>query len=78
MQITDVDKDNQKVSSSSNGSSSSGDWFANIFNYKKNSNSSDVQTDDDKTNDDLEDLDEAQSLTAKYVQRSPTVPIKVG
>ena len=27
--------------------------------------------------DEEEDLDEAKSLTARYVQRSPTVPIKV-
>ena len=50
-----------------------------ILNIQKDSNSSsDSHIDASKYNDDFdEDIDEAQSLAAKYVQRSPTVPIKV-
>ena len=51
-----------------------------MFHIQKDSScSSDANLDEeDKFNEeDDEELDEARSLTARYVQRSPTVPIKV-
>ena len=40
-------------------------------------NEGNLYVDDKYLEEEDEDLDEARSLTAKYVQRSPSVPIKV-
>ena len=50
----------------------------NIFLQKDSSSSCSTNLEDvDIENITEDDLDEARNLTAKYVQRSPTVPIKV-
>ena len=41
------------------------------------SNEGNLYVDDKYLEEEDEDLDEARSLTARYVQRSPSVPIKV-
>ena len=50
-----------------------------LCSQKDSSCSSDTNLEEEqKMDDDIdEELDEARSLTARYVQRSPTVPIKV-
>ena len=48
-----------------------------IFFQKESNGSNDGNLDVDEKYMEEEDLDEARSLTARYVQRSPTVPIKV-